>query len=230
MPMIASTAKTSASERCAAARGPVSFKPTRYPPASSLACFGARARRKAFAAPSYRPPSTPAPPSRWCSSPPGTPAFPVPELMPIADTCSIERRSEGWYLPSAPDALAAQEGAQAPARAPPGRGCENSGARTRASRPQRAEGPRIDQAGGTPVSVQDTLSRRGRGTPFPRHASLGEAPSRQPQALYGQGPGCAKSPRIRRVAGGTPAFPGDTPLPEDAPLPGPAEPEPAVRS
>ena len=51
----------------------------------------------------------------------------------------------------------------------------------------------------------------GRAARVPGHASLGNAPSRQPQALYDRGPGYPGNPRLRRVAGGTPALPGSQP-------------------
>ena len=51
----------------------------------------------------------------------------------------------------------------------------------------------------------------GRAARVPGHASLGKAPSRQPQALYDHGPGYPGDPRLRRVAGGTPALPGSQP-------------------
>ena len=44
--------------------------------------------------------------------------------------------------------------------------------------------------------------RSRRDAPFPGHASLDEAPSRQPQLVRAKGSGCPKSPRLRRVAGG----------------------------
>ena len=66
-------------------------------------------------------------------------------------------------------------------RPPPGDRFRDVGSLgARASRPQRAEGPPHGKAGGTPMSRGDTR--------LPGHASLDEAPSRQPQALYGQGP------------------------------------------
>ena len=68
-----------------------------------------------------------------------------------------------------------------------GRGgdCKSAGLRPRTFGPLRAGRPR---------------SRRD--APFPGHASLDEAPSRQPQLVRAKGSGCPKSPRLRRVAGG----------------------------
>ena len=64
--------------------------------------------------------------------------------------------------------------------------------------------PAVDRR--STIARRDTLSRRD--TPFPGTPPWAKHHHGSRKPVYGQGSRCPKSPRLRRVAGGTPALPG----------------------